>query len=172
MGSNQLVAKSMHDALRIYGANSGGSRNIAGHNPLAEQLEAKIAELHRKPAALYLSSGFAANEAALSTLGSRLPGCVIFSDELNHASIIDGISHSKAQKLIWKHNDLRGLEDKLASFPYEVPKVIVFESVYSMRGECSCIPCITLAACTFLFADSTCTFSFFCRHHFSHCSDP
>lgn len=135
MGSNPAVITAMQNALHTYGANSGGSRNIAGHSPLVETLEASIAELHKKPAALYFSSGFAANEAALSTLGSQLPGCVIFSDELNHASMIEGIRHSRAQRHVWEHNDLGSLEALLASYPKEVPKIIAFESLYSMCGK-------------------------------------
>ncbi|PYH94191.1 5-aminolevulinate synthase [Aspergillus ellipticus CBS 707.79] len=134
MGSNPAVISAMEDALHTYGANSGGSRNIAGHSPLAEKLEESIAELHKKPAGLYFSSGFAANEAALIALGTQLPGCIIFSDELNHASMIDGIRHAKAKRHIWKHNDLSHLEALLASYPREVPKIIAFESVYSMCG--------------------------------------
>lgn len=137
MGSHPAVIAAMEKALHTYGANSGGSRNIAGHSPLVEALEASIAQLHKKPAALYFSSGFAANEAALSTLGSQLPDCVIFSDELNHASMIDGIRHAKAKRHVWKHNDLASLEALLASYPIKVPKIIAFESVYSMCGEFS-----------------------------------
>ena len=135
MGSNPAVIAAMENALRTYGANSGGSRNIAGHSPLVEELEASLAELHKKPAALYFSSGFAANEAALIALGSQLPGCVIFSDELNHASMIDGIRHSKVKRHVWKHNDLGSLEALLASYPKGVHKIIAFESVYSMCGR-------------------------------------
>ncbi|KAF2717191.1 5-aminolevulinate synthase [Polychaeton citri CBS 116435] len=142
MGSNDTVIKAMQSALQTYGANSGGSRNIAGHSPLVEDLEASIAQLHQKPAALYFSSGFAANEAALSTLGSQLPGCVIFSDELNHASMIEGIRHSKAKRHVWKHNDLASLEALLASYPKDVPKIIAFESVYSMCGTIAPIAAI------------------------------
>ncbi|KAI0193241.1 5-aminolevulinate synthase [Xylaria flabelliformis] len=134
MGSSPAVITAMQNALHRYGANSGGSRNIAGHSPLVEKLETSIAELHKKPAALYFSSGFAANEAALCTLGSHLPGCVIFSDELNHASMIEGIRHSRAKRHVWKHNDIDHLETLLASYPKEVPKIIAFESVYSMCG--------------------------------------
>ncbi|KAI1189231.1 5-aminolevulinate synthase [Nemania serpens] len=134
MGSSPVVMTAMQDALQRYGANSGGSRNIAGHSPLVEKLETTIAELHKKPAALYFSSGFAANEAALCTLGSQLPGCVIFSDELNHASMIEGIRHSRAKRHIWKHNDIGHLESLLASYPKQVPKIIAFESLYSMCG--------------------------------------
>lgn len=140
MGSHPTVIAAMEDALHTYGANSGGSRNIAGHSPLVEELESSIAELHRKPSALYFSSGFAANEAALIALGSQLPGCVIFSDELNHASMIDGIRHSKAQRCVWKHNDLGSLEELLEAYPREVPKIISFESVYSMCGSCTAHP--------------------------------
>ncbi|KAI1260329.1 5-aminolevulinate synthase [Xylariaceae sp. FL1019] len=134
MGSNPAVMTAMQNALQRYGANSGGSRNIAGHSPLVEKLESSIAKLHKKPAALYFSSGFAANEAALCTLGSQLPGCVIFSDELNHASMIEGIRHSRAKRHVWRHNDLTHLESLLASYPKEVPKIIAFESLYSMCG--------------------------------------
>lgn len=135
MGSNPNVIAAMENALHTYGANSGGSRNIAGHSPLVEELESSIAELHRKPSALYFSSGFAANEAALVTLGSQLPGCIILSDELNHASMIEGIRHAKASRHVWKHNDLTSLETLLSSYPVEVPKIIAFESVYSMCGQ-------------------------------------
>lgn len=134
MGSNPAVLKAMRDALDVYGANSGGSRNIAGHSPLAELLESAIADLHKKGSALYFGSGFSANDAALSTLGSQLPGCVIFSDELNHASMIDGIRHSKAEKQVWRHNSVEHLETLLASYEKHVPKIIAFESVYSMCG--------------------------------------
>ncbi|KAL4738191.1 5-aminolevulinate synthase [Aspergillus similis] len=142
MGSHPSVIAAMEKALRTYGANSGGSRNIAGHSPLVEGLEASLAHLHKKPAALYFSSGFAANQAALSTLGSQLPNCIIFSDELNHASMIDGIRHSKARRHIWKHNDLACLEALLASYPLNVPKIIAFESVYSMCGTIAPIAAI------------------------------
>lgn len=135
MGSNPTVIAAMEAALKTYGANSGGSRNIAGHSPLVEELESSIAQLHRKPSALYFSSGFAANEAALCSLGTQVPGCVIFSDELNHASMIDGIRQSKAKRHVWKHNDLSSLESLLAAYPRDVPKIIAFESVYSMCGQ-------------------------------------
>ncbi|KAG8628403.1 hypothetical protein KVT40_004276 [Elsinoe batatas] len=134
MGSHKAVTDAMTAALATYGANSGGSRNIAGHSPLVEELEWAIARLHRKPSALYFSSGFSANEAALSTLGTQLPGCVIFSDELNHASMIDGIRHSKAKRHVWRHNDMESLESLLAGYPMDMPKIIAFESVYSMCG--------------------------------------
>lgn len=137
MGSNPAVIAAMEGALHTYGANSGGSRNIAGHSPLVEGLESSIAEMHKKPSSLYFSSGFAANEAALIALASQLPGCVFFSDELNHASLIDGIRHSGAKRHVWKHNDLESLEALLSRYPRQVPKIIVFESVYSMCGKCT-----------------------------------
>ena len=125
----------MHEVLDRYGANSGGSRNISGHNQFAISLEKTLAELHSKPAALYFCSGFSANDCALTVLGSQLPGCVFFSDASNHASIIEGIRHSGAKKLIWKHNDLHDLEIKLASIPRGIPKIVCFESIYSMCGK-------------------------------------
>jgi 5-aminolevulinate synthase len=134
MGSDATVIEAMKATLDVYGANSGGSRNLAGHSPLVEELESLVAVLHKKPAALYFGSGFAANEAALSTLGTLLPNCVILSDELNHASMIDGIQHSKAKKHVWRHNDIGHLESLLALYPKDVPKIIAFESVYSMCG--------------------------------------
>lgn len=129
-----MVSK-MHTVLDKYGACSGGSRNISGHNQFAIGLENTLARLHAKESALYFNSGYTANESALSVLGSQLPGCVMFSDEMNHASLIHGIRHSGARKAIFKHNDLEDLERKLAAHPFNTPKVIVFESVYSMSGE-------------------------------------
>ncbi|KAI0383744.1 5-aminolevulinate synthase [Hypomontagnella monticulosa] len=134
MGGNAKVLRAMHDALDEYGACSGGSRNISGHNQFAVSLEKTLAKLHGKEAALYFGSGYSANDCALTVLGQQLPGCVFFSDESNHASIIDGIRHSGAKKLIWRHNDLADLEEKLASLPSSVPKIICFESIYSMCG--------------------------------------
>jgi 5-aminolevulinate synthase len=98
-------------------------------------LEREIAALHRKPAALVFSSCYVANDATLSTLGSKLPGCVFFSDTMNHASMIQGMRHSGAKKVLFKHNDLEDLEGKLQMFPKETPKIIAFESVYSMCGS-------------------------------------
>ncbi|PLN76741.1 5-aminolevulinate synthase [Aspergillus taichungensis] len=142
MGSHPAVLAAMEDAIHTYGANAGGSRNIAGHSPLVEALEASLAQLHQKPAALYFSSGFAANEAALTALGAQLPGCIIFSDELNHASMIDGIRHSQARRHVWWHNDLANLEALLAAYPLDTPKIIAFESVYSMCGTIAPIAAI------------------------------
>ena len=135
MGGNPKVLETMHSVLDRYGACSGGSRNISGHNQFAVSLEKTLAQLHSKPAALYFGSGYNANDCALTVLGSHLPGCVFLSDASNHASIIEGIRHSRAKKLVWKHNDLEDLEIKLASLPPNVPKIICFESVYSMCGK-------------------------------------
>ena len=135
MGGNPKVIDVMHKVLDKYGACSGGSRNISGNNQFAIKLEKTLAKLHAKSGALYFNSGYTANECALSVLGSQLPGCVIFSDEMNHASMIQGIRQSGAKKSIFKHNDLEDLERKLATHSYDTPKIIVFESVYSMSGE-------------------------------------
>ena len=121
--------------LSRYGAGAGGTRNIAGNGALHLSLEDELASLHRKPAALVFSSCYVANDACLATLGSKLPGCVIFSDSMNHASMIQGIRHSNAKKVIFKHNDLADLEAKLQAVPKETPKIIAFESVYSMCGS-------------------------------------
>ena len=121
--------------LSRYGAGAGGTRNIAGNGALHLSLEDELASLHRKSAALVFSSCYVANDACLATLGSKLPGCVIFSDESNHASMIQGIRHSNAKKVIFKHNDLADLEAKLQILPKNTPKIIAFESVYSMCGS-------------------------------------
>lgn len=135
MGRNREVLKSMHQTLDNYGAGAGGTRNISGHNKHAVQLERTLAKLHHKEAALVFSSCYVANDATLATLGSKLPDCVILSDSLNHASMIQGIRHSGAKKMVFKHNDMADLETKLASLPAHVPKIIAFESVYSMCGS-------------------------------------
>ncbi|KIV99676.1 5-aminolevulinic acid synthase [Verruconis gallopava] len=135
MGRNPKVLQTMHETLDMYGAGAGGTRNISGHNQHAVALEATIAKLHAKEAALVFSSCYVANDATLATLGSKLPGCVIFSDSLNHASMIQGIRHSGAKKMVFKHNDVADLEAKLASVAPDVPKIIAFESVYSMCGS-------------------------------------
>jgi 5-aminolevulinate synthase len=121
--------------LNKYGAGAGGTRNIAGNGALHLSLEDELANLHRKGAALVFSSCYVANDACLATLGAKLPGCVIFSDSLNHASMIQGIRHSNAKKVIFKHNDMADLEAKLQAVPKDTPKIIAFESVYSMCGS-------------------------------------
>ncbi|EER27290.1 5-aminolevulinate synthase, mitochondrial precursor, putative [Coccidioides posadasii C735 delta SOWgp] len=135
MGRNPYVLRTMHETLDNYGAGAGGTRNISGHNQHAVALEDTLARLHRKESALVFSSCYVANDATLATLGSKLPDCVILSDSLNHASMIQGIRHSGAKKMVFKHNDLQDLENKLASLPPSTPKIIAFESVYSMCGS-------------------------------------
>ncbi|OJD16317.1 5-aminolevulinate synthase, mitochondrial [Emergomyces pasteurianus Ep9510] len=135
MGRNPKVLRTMHQTLDTYGAGAGGTRNISGHNQHAVGLEDAIARLHGKDGALVFSSCYVANDATLATLGSKLPDCVILSDSLNHASMIQGIRHSGAKKMVFKHNDLQDLEQKLASLPLSTPKIIAFESVYSMCGS-------------------------------------
>jgi 5-aminolevulinate synthase len=135
MGRNPLVLQSMHETLDEYGAGAGGTRNISGHNQHAMALEDTVAKLHAKEAALVFSSCYVANDATLATLGSKLPNCVILSDSLNHASMIQGIRHSGAKKVVFKHNDVADLEAKLQAIPAEYPKIIAFESVYSMCGS-------------------------------------
>lgn len=132
---NLGLCPKFRNALTTYGAGAGGTRNIAGNAALHLSLESTLAQLHRKESALIFSSCYVANDATLSTLGSKLPGCVIFSDSSNHASMIQGIKHSRAEKVIFKHNDLVDLEAKLASYPKDRPKIIAFESVYSMCGS-------------------------------------
>ncbi|CAK7273734.1 mitochondrial 5-aminolevulinate synthase [Sporothrix epigloea] len=135
MGSNPHVLRTMHETLDEYGAGAGGTRNISGHNRHAVHLEQTVARLHAKEAALVFSSCYVANDATLATLGSKMPGCVILSDSLNHASMIQGIRHSGTQKIVFRHNDVADLEAKLAALPLHVPKIIAFESVYSMCGS-------------------------------------
>ncbi|CAI6088870.1 hypothetical protein V2G26_013692 [Clonostachys chloroleuca] len=135
MGRNPRVLETMHHTLEEYGAGAGGTRNISGHNKHAVELEGTLAKLHAKEAALVFSSCYVANDATLATLGSKMPDCVILSDSLNHASMIQGIRHSGTKKIVFKHNDVADLEAKLASLPLHVPKIIAFESVYSMCGS-------------------------------------
>ena len=135
MGRNPVVLKKMHETLDEYGAGAGGTRNISGHNKHAIDLESTIAKLHAKEDALVFSSCYVANDATLATLGSKMPDCVILSDSLNHASMIQGIRHSGTKKVVFKHNDVADLEAKLAALPSHVPKIIAFESVYSMCGS-------------------------------------
>ncbi|EST09164.1 Aminotransferase, class I/classII [Kalmanozyma brasiliensis GHG001] len=134
MSRHPAVLEAMKDTLDKYGAGAGGTRNIAGHNRHVETIEQTVAQLHRKEAALVFGSCYAANDATLTILGSKLPNCVILSDSSNHASMIQGIKHSGAKKVIYKHNDMADLEAKLQAIPVDVPKLIAFESVYSMCG--------------------------------------
>ena len=137
MGQHPAVLAAMHEALDTVGAGSGGTRNISGTTHYHVALETEIASLHNKEAALLFTSAYVANDAALSTLVQLLPGCIIFSDEKNHASMIAGIRHGGGAKHIFRHNDVEDLESKLRAAPIGVPKIIAFESVYSMDGYIS-----------------------------------
>ena len=142
MGQNGTVCDAMCAAVRDMGAGAGGTRNISGTNILHNELECELASLHDKPAALLFTSGYVSNAAGISTIAQLLPGCVIFSDELNHASMIDGIRRSGAGKRIFRHNDLSHLENLLRDADPSAPKLIVFESVYSMDGDIAPIEAI------------------------------
>jgi 5-aminolevulinate synthase len=136
MGHHPDVIAAMVDTAQSCGTGAGGTRNISGNAHHHLILEGELADLHGKDAALLFSSGYVSNWAALGTLGARIPNAVILSDEMNHASMIEGIRHSRADKVLWKHNDWRDLDRKLKAVG-DRPKIVAFESVYSMDGDIS-----------------------------------
>lgn len=142
MGQHPAVLAAMHEAIDAVGAGSGGTRNISGTTRYHVDLESELADLHGKEAALLFTSAYVANDATLSTLLKLVPGTVVFSDENNHASMIEGIRRGKCEKHIFRHNDVADLEEKLRKFPKSTPRIIAFESVYSMNGQIAPIAAI------------------------------
>jgi 5-aminolevulinate synthase len=142
MGQHPVVLTAMHEAIDAVGAGSGGTRNISGTTHYHVELESELADLHGKEAALLFTSAYVANDATLSTLLRLVPGTVVFSDEKNHASMIEGIRHGGCEKRIFRHNDVVDLEAKLKRYPKHTPKIIAFESVYSMDGHIAPISAI------------------------------
>jgi 5-aminolevulinate synthase len=142
MGQHPAVVEAMRQAIDAQGSGAGGTRNISGTNTLHAALERELAALHLKEAALVFTSGYVANETTLQTLGALLPGCELYSDALNHASMIAGIRHSGAVRRIFRHNDVAHLEELLAGADPSTPKIVAFESVYSMDGDVSPIGAI------------------------------
>ncbi len=134
-GQNPVILEAMHKAIDEAGSGSGGTRNISGTTHYHVELEAELADLHGKEAALLFTSGYVSNEATLATLQKILPGLIVFSDELNHASMIAGIRNGGGPRKIFRHNDLAHLESLLAEAPADAPKLVAFESVYSMDGD-------------------------------------
>ena len=135
MSQNKLVVNSMVDAVHLMGTGSGGTRNISGNSAAIVELENELAKLHNKEKALVFSSGYVANESTISTLLKIFDDAVVFSDEKNHASIISGIKKSNVSKEIFKHNNLSHLEELIKLYPKDKPKIIIFESIYSMDGD-------------------------------------